>query len=390
MNWASIKKCIWLQHEKSKNRLLKAIKSETILPTPLNIKDFVMASRNVIEEEELLVILRKRSQKTPYRFAKDIDEMIKQGEREKILFLCFPFISDWFSIDFVKTEYNKLLTIFHIKDDYGLSFGRARKALEDKIEVTAIYNTKRIRFSHPSYAEALPFLLLEDDIPTKINTKFFSKVLITLADNKDAASDVAHAIDRNFDKLPENVQNLLFKLADNKNTASDVVYAIAQNFDKLPENVRNEVLIKLADNKDAARDVISTVVDNFDKLPENIRNELLLKAIKCFEEVIRIKHDDADAWYNKGYALFNLARYEDAIKSYEEAIRIKPDDADAWYNLASSNVRKGDIGKGLSNLKKAIEVGGDTYIKYAREDHDFNSIRNIESFKGLIKNTGTV
>jgi tetratricopeptide (TPR) repeat protein len=113
-------------------------------------------------------------------------------------------------------------------------------------------------------------------------------------------------------------------------------------------------------------------------------------AIRSYEEAIRIKPDYADAWYNKGYALGNLGRYEDAIRSYEEAIRIKPDDADAWYNIACWNVRKDDINKALSALEKAIEMGGDAYIRDAREDRDFDDIRNLERFKRLIRSNGAV
>jgi hypothetical protein len=70
-------------------------------------------------------------------------------------------------------------------------------------------------------------------------------LLIKLADNKEAAWSLASAVSYNFDKLPENVQNLLFKLADNKETAGDAA-AVANNFDKLPENVRNELQKRLA------------------------------------------------------------------------------------------------------------------------------------------------
>ena len=42
------------------------------------------------------------------------------------------------------------------------------------------------------------------------------------------------------DKLPPNIQNLLVKLADNKETARDVAHAVADNFNKLRENVRND------------------------------------------------------------------------------------------------------------------------------------------------------
>jgi hypothetical protein len=74
-------------------------------------------------------------------------------------------------------------------------------------------------------------------------------LLVKLADNKEAARYVAEAVANNFDKLPENVQNLLFKLADNKGAAEGISYGVADNFDKLPENVQN-LLFKLADNED--------------------------------------------------------------------------------------------------------------------------------------------
>jgi hypothetical protein len=66
-----------------------------------------------------------------------------------------------------------------------------------------------------------------------------------LADNKDAAYGhgvVASAVAANYDRLPENVQNL----ADNKHAAGEIAYSVNRNFDELPENVRNELLVKLA------------------------------------------------------------------------------------------------------------------------------------------------
>jgi CTP:molybdopterin cytidylyltransferase MocA len=274
LKWASVMKCNWLQNETSKNRILEAMEDEAILPTPLNIKDFAKAtdeSHNEIEEMELLDILRTKSQRTPKSFAKEINEMMKQGEIYKILLLCFPFISGTLSFDCVEDEYNKLLRFFDIKDSYA--FERAFTKLQDKIEFSRAY----VRFSHPSYSEALPFLLLEDGVPTEINLEFFSNVLLKLADNPDAARDVADTVARNFDKLPENVRNgLLMKLADNPDAARYVADTVARNFDKLPENTQ-KLLFELADNPDAARYVADTVADNFDKLPENVRNGLLMK-----------------------------------------------------------------------------------------------------------------
>lgn len=126
------------------------------------------------------------------RFAGDIKEMKNRHEIDKILLLCFPFIAE-FEFNSVKNVYNMLLKTFTLKDDYA--FERARTTLQDKVEFGNC-----IKFSHPSYSKALLFLLLDDGIPTEINTEYFSKVLINLADN--AASIVASAVAYNFDKLP--------------------------------------------------------------------------------------------------------------------------------------------------------------------------------------------
>jgi hypothetical protein len=83
--------------------------------------------------------------------------------------------------------------------------------LQDKIEFSDY-----IRFSHPSYSEALSFLLLEDGVYTDINLEFFSTVLFKIADNKDAVEHVAYAVASNFDKLPENVRNELLRKLEKK------------------------------------------------------------------------------------------------------------------------------------------------------------------------------
>ena len=111
------------------------------------------------------------------------------------------------------------------------------------------------------------------------------------------------------------------------------------------------------------------------------------EAITSFEQAIRIKPDYIKALYNKGVALHQLARYEEAIRIYDNVTTIDPNYADAWYNIACSNIRKQENEKAISCLEKAIEIGGDMYMKYAKEGPEFDDIRNLERFKKLIKDT---
>ncbi|MFZ1314980.1 tetratricopeptide repeat protein [Methanothrix sp.] len=40
---------------------------------------------------------------------------------------------------------------------------------------------------------------------------------------------------------------------------------------------------------------------------------------------MRLDPEYANAWYNKGSALDNMGKYDEAIRAYDEAIRIDPE-----------------------------------------------------------------
>ena len=56
------------------------------------------------------------------------------------------------------------------------------------------------------------------------------------------------------------------------------------------------------------------------------------EAIASYDEALKIKPDKHEAWYNRGTALLNLGRYEEAIASYDNVLKIKSDNHEAWYN----------------------------------------------------------
>jgi tetratricopeptide (TPR) repeat protein len=55
------------------------------------------------------------------------------------------------------------------------------------------------------------------------------------------------------------------------------------------------------------------------------------EAIQCFNKAIEIEPDNADAWYNKGVALYKWKRNKEAIESFDKSLTIDPNNADAWY-----------------------------------------------------------
>ena len=300
LNWAEEENCKWLGNKELKELVLESMKDEKILPTPLSIKDFAVATFDMEKEDELKEKIEEKSKETAKAFAEEIKNMTD----DKILFLSFLSIFDYFDVEFVRTTYQELVDELNLKDAWG--FDRVLDWFKkDKINI----GDKYIRFSHPSYSEALKHLLVEDGDFTRINKEIFSKLMLKLseksgdawylvlavADNfyelpddvrnkllferleKDAAAwVVARAVTNKSDKLPEDITDLLFKLSEDDEAAWEVARAVADNFDKFPDDARNKLLLNLSEEDEAVWAVLFAVVYNFDKFPEDIRNKLLL------------------------------------------------------------------------------------------------------------------
>jgi tetratricopeptide (TPR) repeat protein len=114
-------------------------------------------------------------------------------------------------------------------------------------------------------------------------------------------------------------------------------------------------------------------------------------AIVCFEQAIKIKPDFSQAYLLKGLALFYLERFEDAITFedvivlYEQAIKIKPDFHEAWYNKACCYAIQKNIDKAIENLQQAIKLNPEKYRELAKNDYDFDNIRDNERFQALLQ-----
>lgn len=92
-----------------------------------------------------------------------------------------------------------------------------------------------------------------------------------------------------------------------------------------------------------------------------------------------------EAWYNRGIALYDLGRLEDAISSYDQALKFKPNLQQAWYNKACCYALQNNIEQALENLEKAINLNPEEYREMAKTEANFDAIREDERFKRLIQ-----
>ena len=329
LSWAEEENCKWLGNERLKEFVLESIEDDKILPTPMNIRDFAKATFDKEEESVLKEEIKEKSKETAKVFAEEIKNMTD----DKILFLSFLSIYDYLSVEFVRKTYQELVKELDLKDAWG--FDRVLSWFKDKISIS----DKDIRFSHPSYSEALKNLLVEDGDFTRINKEIFSKLMLKLAEKrgdtifflmavadnfyelpddvrnkmlferleKDAAAwVVARAVANKSDKVPEDITDLLFKLSEDDEAVWEVARAVADNFDKFPDDARNKLLLNLSEKDAAVWAVLFAVVYNFDKFPDDARNKLLLN----------LSEKDAAVWRSNENAIaYNFDKLPANVKN---------------------------------------------------------------------------
>jgi len=266
LNWANNENCKWYNNRMLRNLIITAIRDKKILPTPLSMHDFVIATKDINKEYKLRDILSKKSEETAKGFAKEIENMTD----DKILFILILLVSDYFRVEFVKNVYEELVKELGIIDAYEFDriLGWFRN---DKIDVS----NNRLKISHPSYLQALEYLLLVNKYNTRINS-LFSNVILKLSEKNEGTWAVAWIIAEYYDKLPENIKRLLFVYSKKDETIEEVVWAIAGNYCKLPKRVRR-LLFKISENYKAAREVVLAIIEYYDELPKDDRDRLLLK-----------------------------------------------------------------------------------------------------------------
>ena len=101
-------------------------------------------------------------------------------------------------------------------------------------------------------------------------------------------------------------------------------------------------------------------------------------AVECYEKVIEIKPDYADAWYNKGVAFGNFDQYEEALKAFDKAIELKPDYADAWSNKGVAFGNLDQYEEALKAYDKAIELKSDHAYAWYNKGLAFGNLDQYE------------
>jgi predicted O-linked N-acetylglucosamine transferase (SPINDLY family) len=78
------------------------------------------------------------------------------------------------------------------------------------------------------------------------------------------------------------------------------------------------------------------------------------EAARSFQEGLRLKPDSAGAHNDLGMILILQGRLPEAVKSFREAVRLKPDFHSAYSNLGNALRELGDLDNAVASLRKAV------------------------------------
>ena len=74
-------------------------------------------------------------------------------------------------------------------------------------------------------------------------------------------------------------------------------------------------------------------------------------------EKSEINHKKSIIWYNKGIALGNLTRFDEALEAFEKAIELDPKNVGAWSSKGFALDNLGEAEDSIQAYKRAHELG---------------------------------
>ena len=112
-------------------------------------------------------------------------------------------------------------------------------------------------------------------------------------------------------------------------------------------------------------------------------NGSLADGLNDIDKSLELNPNYAYGRFNKALALELYGHYNDSLTWYNKALELE-DYVWSYYGIASIYGRRGDVENTVKYLKKAVDK--DTSVKAtAKEEADFNNVKNSQEFKDLVK-----
>ncbi|MEB3339627.1 tetratricopeptide repeat protein [Okeania sp.] len=105
----------------------------------------------------------------------------------------------------------------------------------------------------------------------------------------------------------------------------------------------------------------------------------LVGAVDSWENALVLKPNYHQVWYNRGKALVQLERWEEAIASHDKALEIKSDDYLAWNNRAEALGKLERWEEAIASCDRALEIKVNYYLAWYNKANFLVSLGNLEA-----------
>jgi tetratricopeptide (TPR) repeat protein len=148
-------------------------------------------------------------------------------------------------------------------------------------------------------------------------------------------------------------------------------------------------------------DLDEEAISSFDKAIEIDNNILALnnkvdilqkvgedeKAIIICNQLLKIEPDNYQFLLCKAISLKNLKNYEKLLQVLDLLISLEPENYIGWYGKASCLALMMEVKRAIENLEEAILLNPTESQQLAKDDLDFDGIRNDDKFKALMESS---
>ena len=102
------------------------------------------------------------------------------------------------------------------------------------------------------------------------------------------------------------------------------------------------------------------------------------EALVCFDRALALKRDYSEALFNRGTSLLTLARFSEALASFDAALTASPRDAEAWHNRGDALAGLRRTAEAISSYTKALALAPDTVKSLSKRARAFQTLKHYE------------
>jgi tetratricopeptide (TPR) repeat protein len=102
------------------------------------------------------------------------------------------------------------------------------------------------------------------------------------------------------------------------------------------------------------------------------------EAVASYDQAVKFKPDYHVVWNNRGNVLRDLGRFEEAVASYDEAVKIKSDKHEAWDNRGYALHKQGKLPDAIKSYDKALEIKSDSANAWYNRAYAYGDLGDVD------------